>query len=149
MGLRREERQIGRARYQVTQLGFRDARAVLLRAGRVIAPAFGDLPAGTKVEQALDVDLATIGRAFAKLFDKLTESELDFFVDTFSRTTMVQVESGSKWVRLADVAELHFAGPEGIRDCLGWLRFCFELNFGPFSIGSGRDEGGPPETHAR
>lgn len=145
-GLKVEERTIGRARYKVSQLGFGDARKVLTRGGRVLAPAVGQLE-GVKFGKVLDLDLSALGAAFTAFFDRLTDEELDFFVQTFAAQTQVKIGSGN-WQPLASVMELHFAGPEGLRESVGWLRFCAELNFGPFSKGSEADAGGRPETSA-
>lgn len=145
-GLKVEEKSIGRARYKVSQLGFGDARKVLRRGTAILAPAVAKLE-GVKFGKVLDLDLSTVGGAFSALLDRLTDEELDYFVETFAAVTQVKVGAGN-WTPLGPVMELHFAGPEGLRESVAWLRFCAELNFGPFSRGSEAGEGDRPETPA-
>lgn len=147
-GLKVEERTIGRGRYKVSQLGFGDARKVLARGGRLIAPALGKLDGVKSIGDALDLDIGSIGSALSAVLDRLTDEELDFFVETFAASTQVKIGASGSFVPLKQVMELHFAGGEGLRECWAWLRFAFELNFGPFSRGSEADAGGRPETPA-
>lgn len=150
-GLRTEERQIGSTRYRVVQLGLSKARPILWLGASTLVPGLESL-GGIKIvdehgrvnlRALLEADLGTIGKAARIFFDRATVADFERVEEAFASTTLVNV-GGDKWVKLADVRELHWPSV-GYGEFFGWFAFAVEVNFGPFSFGSGAVSHEPPK----
>jgi hypothetical protein len=108
--------------YTIQQLGAKEGRVVLARIARIVAAA----AAGEGADESV-----------AKLAEKLTDAEVNFLCDTFTKTTQVAAEGTDKVLRLEDVFDSHFAGQYGAM--LKWLWAALETNFGSFFANLGVD----------
>lgn len=99
--------------YTVQQLGAKQGRIVLARMLRVIGPA----------AEAQD--------SVAKLAASLTDDEVNYLCDTFSKATQVsKSEDLSRSVALSDVFDDHFAGRYGAM--VKWLWAALDTNYASF-----------------
>lgn len=111
--------------FRVGMLPSKTARAVLVRAARILGPALGELGKGATGKGVLDVGTTIAAGALSKLTEQLGEDDLEYFVEAFKRCTSVQW--GAAWVPLL---EEMFAGRPML--CMKWLAFAFETNFADF-----------------
>lgn len=118
-----ESRQIGNFRYDVTQLGAIEGRAVLARLIRLFGGLVGAMGAEGKVD---------LTKGFSNLAEGITEEQMTFFCDTFAKWT--QVYANGKTLILKDIFDEHFVGEYGAM--IEWLGFCLEVNFASFLDGS-------------
>ncbi len=143
MALRTEKRTIGDFTYQVTQLGYREGRALLPIVLRAVGPSLGTLLEGMiqggKVVLDSNMDLS---RALSEFSASLTEQDLERITDKLSerswildaeRHQMPPDESGK--VNLSNVEEEHW--PPRWGECAQWLAFALEVNFASFLGGAG------------
>jgi hypothetical protein len=96
--------------YNITQLGAKQGRLVLARVVRIAAAA----------AEATD--------PVGKLASALTDAEVDYLCDTFSKTT--QVGKDNKYLLLSDCFDDHFAGRYGAM--VKWLWAALETNYSSF-----------------
>jgi hypothetical protein len=99
-------REIDGARYEVTPLGAIRGSQVFVRLLKVLGPVFSS-------------------KDVSKLFEGLTEDDMNYLVGAFSPTTMV-MGSG----QLDKIFDIHFAGR--MMSMLKWLFFCMEVNYADF-----------------
>ena len=107
--------------YSITQLGAKQGRLVLARVLRIVAGAAG---AAQSVEDPVEAAAA----AAAKLASALTDDEVNYLCDVFSKAT--QVTEGAKGWALSDIFDDHFAGRYGAM--LQWLWAALETNYSSF-----------------
>lgn len=122
-------REIDGLMFRVDMLPSKTARAVLVRAARILGPALGELGKGVGGKGVLDVGATIAAGAFSKLTEQLSEEDLEFFVEAFRPRT--QVQWGAAWVPLL---EQMFQGRPML--CVKWLAFAFETNFSDFLAGA-------------
>jgi hypothetical protein len=126
---------IGDFNYTITQLGAKQGRVVLARVMRAVAGAAGDAATSAGTDGA---EAALVG--MAKLVESLSDADVDYFCDTFSKTTLVARESTpDKQVPLADQFDDHFAGRYGAM--IKWLWAALETNYASFLGDLGLDTG--------
>lgn len=148
---------IAGSQYRITKLPFVEGQAGLLRLGKIVAPSLGEMGRSVgkvKVSKAtivdalakgIEVDFGAIGDGFGALLGQLTEEDLTWFVDAFSRQTEVQ-PSGGKWAPLHTVIDAVFAGDwQAYRE---WLAACVRHNYASF-FGGLLVAAGAPQAEAK
>lgn len=107
------EKEINQHVYKITKLGAKLGKNVLARCIRAAGPAFEK------------------DDTFTALCAALTDSELDFFCDTFAARTMFSpvAEPEKEW-SLKDKFDTHFSGRYGTM--VLWLKACLEVNYDNF-----------------
>src|SRR5271166_4856208 len=130
----RESRQhtIGDFTYTIQQLGAKEGRIVLARVLRVVAGA-------ASAAQATDDPLEAAGAGIAKLVEGLSDAEITYLCDAFSRTTMFGRTGTTDGLRLSDGVNFdeHFAGQYGAM--MKWLWAALETNYASFLSDMGLD----------
>lgn len=124
------ERTIGGHVYRLDKLGYRKARAVLVRVARVAAPALGSLE-GLSIKGLAGADVGKLGVALSAALDRLDDADLEAVTQAFAERSSVRVGAG--WAPLDDEAkrEVHF-DRAGLAEYFAWLRHAFEVSFGDF-----------------
>ena len=137
MGIEQREKRIGAHTYRVTQLGAKAGRNVLVRLVKLGGPGVGALVGGIGrggKEGTADSALALgVGDALHALSLRLREDEVGALMDEFALHTVV-VKPADIELRLSDIFDDHFAGRYD--EMLAWTRFCMEVNFSSFFVGS-------------
>lgn len=119
------EHVIGEFTYKIQQLGSSDGRKVMTRVIKVMGPVTTQALAG-----GADDD-TKMAKAVGKLCELLSDADLDYLCNTFSRVTRLsRNDDPSKELILAQVIEDHFAGKYGTM--LAWLWACFKTNYSNF-----------------
>jgi hypothetical protein len=120
-----KSKQIGSHRYEVTQLGAIEGRAVLAHLMQLFGGMVSGIAGGGKPDMV---------SGFTALASSITPDRLTFFCDTFSPWT--QVHKGPNKVQvLKDIFDDHFAA--NYAEMMQWLAFCLEVNFASFLGESG------------
>lgn len=121
MAIEPKTKSIGTSDYTVEPHGAIKGRALLLRLVKVVGPSL------TAVSQD------SIPDAIKSLLGGLTEEDLTFFCEEFSKKTMVTVDGGE--LQLSKIFDVHFQ--DNYLDMVQWLAFCVEANFSSFFRGAG------------
>ena len=119
-----EERVIEGTTYRVMPVPAGIGNKVLLRLGKVGAPAVITLLASPSSKRG--AWLAAMP-SFVRAIDLLREEDLDFVCKEFAKET--QHGTSGKLRPLGDSFDEHFRG--AYPAMFQWLRFCMEVNFGP------------------
>lgn len=124
------EKTIGASQYRFEKLGYRKARATLVRVARVAAPAFAALE-GLSLRGLAEMDAGKLGGALGAALERLEDEDLEFVTQAFGERCSVHVGKG--WAPLEDEAkrEVHF-DRVGLAEYVAWLRAAFEVSFGDF-----------------
>lgn len=133
-----KEKQIGEYRYQVTLLGAKAGRAMLVRLTKMLGPATASFLEGVlHAKGNLTASLA-IGAADAirEVTLRLSESDLAAISDELARFTVVILDEQHS-PQLDKVYDDHFAGRYG--EMAAWLAFALEANFASFFDGARSD----------
>ncbi len=154
MGPKVHSMTIAGTQYRITKLPFVEGQAGLLRLGKIVAPSLGPMGKAiggsvsrSNVAEMMDrgIDLGAIGEGIGSLLERLTEEDLAWFVDAFSRQTEVQ-PSGGKWAPLHTVIDAIFAGDwQAYRE---WLTACVRHNYASF-FGGLLVAAGAPQAEAK
>jgi hypothetical protein len=119
--------QIDGFNYSIMQLGAKQGRLVLARVMRAVAGAAGKA-ASTAVEEDSTAAALT---GMATLVEGLSDTDVEYFCDIFSKVTMVaKQETPDKQVVLGDCFDDHFAGRYGVM--VKWLWAALNTNFASF-----------------
>jgi len=111
--------------YHVTQFGAREGGHVLVRLLKILGGSVGEALQG-----ATDFDMGVVGKVIANLATTVDEKDLDYLVDTFAKTTSVEIEGKPVPLTAEGVLDVHFAGE--YTELSQWLAFAVEANFGDF-----------------
>lgn len=132
MALEPQQKLIGTNTYEVTPLNAIKGRAVFTRFARMVAPAVGEV----SNEKGGDAN-ARMTKAFATLLGNVSEEDMNYFCDAFAPSSCLVIEESGKTRRpgLKDLFGLHFVS--NYAEMIGWLYFCFEVNFGSFFAAAG------------
>lgn len=131
-----KEKRIGPTTYRVTQLPAKRGRAMLVRFIKLAGPGAGAFVGGLGRNQggSFDGSLALgIAEGVHDFALRLNDEDLDAICDEFARYTVV-VKSREVELKLSDIFDDHFAG--AYDQMMSWLRFCAEVNFTSFFVGS-------------
>lgn len=112
---KQESKEIGGARFEVTQLGATQGNKVLIRLINVMGPL---VTAGKEP-----------GKGLGAAMRYLQEDDLDYFCKAFAPVTFVDGRE------LSREFDLYFAGKYD--ELFEWLVFCVQLNYGSFLKGQG------------
>jgi hypothetical protein len=111
-------------RYEITQLGARDGRKMLVRLTQVFGPVLGELIGG-EAHGSSD----GVSKALMALSTTLTEEDMDYVCSMFGRHT--EWRDGQRTILLDDAQQdLHFAGRYDTMT--RWIFECMKINFSPF-----------------
>jgi hypothetical protein len=127
MGLEVKERQIGRATYRVTQLGFKAGRAAMVRLTKLLGPVLSRSLEGAN-GRALSV--AGLAGGVLELSERLSEQDLTYFCELFGEKTELVLDDGKRPILLPAYQETWFAGQ--YQELFQWLAFCVEVNYADF-----------------
>ncbi len=135
--LKQRKRTISGVTYQVTQLGWEQARSVFVRLTKMLGPALADgiesldtAVSGKSGELSLEkVSVKSISALLSQLVEKLSEDDFKYLTDVFAESTAI-VKADGKVPQLKDEIFSHFAGD--FARLLKWLVFCVEVNFFDF-----------------
>jgi hypothetical protein len=122
MGLETRDREIGRYRYFVTQLGAKKGREAFSRLVKVLGPVVAHVVDGATADG--------IRSALVELASRMEQRDLDYFCETFGEFSTVELEDGKRPKLSLAYQEMHFAGQFG--EMFKWLAFAAEVNFGDF-----------------
>jgi hypothetical protein len=125
-GIKIEQRSIGAHDYTLQTHGAIKGRAILLRIVRVAGTSLSGLQ-----------NTADLGNGIAKVLQALSEEDLTYLCDEFSRKTTVKAADGAADIKLEKVFEVHFAC--NYFEMCQWLAFCIEVNFGGFFSDAARE----------
>jgi len=130
-----KDKVIGGHRYEVTLLGAKQGRAMLVRLVRLMGPATAGFIEGTlHAKGDLTVSLASgASDAIRELSQRITEAEFAAVSDELARFTVVHIDHEHA-PKLFDVFEEHFAGRYDVM--LHWFGFALEANFSSFFAGT-------------
>lgn len=121
-----KSKEIAGFKYEVTQLGAKKGRAVLIRLAKVIGPAISALVSADDFESAA-------GPALTNLCSQLNEDDFAYISDTMADCTkLVQIATtsdGQKEIKtaLSSLFDDHFRGR--YLPMMQWLVFTLEVNF--------------------
>lgn len=128
MAIERKCKVIGSHEYGVYQLGALKGRRVLARFAKLIAPAFGATVAASskpgKVNQG-----EVLERMLSAFVEHLSDEDIEYFCNEFGPVSDVTLPNG-KTPQLPDIFDAHFSN--NYYEMIGWLIFCFEVNFSSF-----------------
>jgi hypothetical protein len=117
--------------YQITQLGARDARKMLVRITKLLGPSAGRLTSGY-----FSGGLDQIASAVFELSNSVSDEDFDYFCETFGQCTKVDMGSTNPSPLLQGVKplttqtqDIWFGG--SIDTLLKWIAACLEVNFRP------------------
>lgn len=111
--------------YHVTQFGAREGGRVLVRLLKMAGGAIGEAMQG-----ADDLDLSVAGKVIANLAETVSEADYDYLVDTFAKTSAVDIDGKTIPLHTEGVLDVHFAG--SYVELGQWIAFAIEVNFGNF-----------------
>ena len=124
------EMTIGGNVYRLDKLGYRRARAVLVRVAKVVAPALGQLE-GLSLKSLASADVGKAGAALAAGIEHLTDEDLEFVTQAFGDVSSIRMGDG--WASLADEAKRGvYFDRAGLAEYFAWLRHAFEVTYGDF-----------------
>ena len=121
MAIESRTKSIGSSDYTVEPHGAIKGRALLLRLVKIVGPSL------TAVSQD------SIPDAIKSLLGGLSEEDLTFLCEEFSKKTMVTVDGGE--LQLSKIFDQHFVG--SYLEMIQWLAWCVEVNFSSFFKGAG------------
>jgi hypothetical protein len=135
MSIKTQEKQIAGRRYVVTQLPATRAIKLLRRLGHVLGPALAKAVGSSRGNLSIaTLDVGSLSDAVALLFDRLSESELEYLMRELLSTA--QVLTDDKWVQLStglagtQPYDAIFAGD--LAGLFGCMAFAIEVNYGDF-----------------
>jgi hypothetical protein len=136
-----QSKTIGDYTYQVTQLGARQGRRVLVTLFRAIGPAMADLAKAGKggAEESLAAALGGLARS-------VTADDLDGLCEAFAASTKVLLPTqtvagaGTLPQDLSPIFDTHFRGRYS--SMIGWLAFAIQVNYSDFFDAAGEGLGG-------
>jgi hypothetical protein len=121
-----QSKTIGRYEYTVTPLGGRAASKLLARVFGRISPVLSTID----IKRGMAVEMEVL-KAVAGVLGNLTDADIDYLFDAFCPCTRASIHPGQPpSVFTKAIADATFAGEQ--LEMVGWLRFCFEVNFGDF-----------------
>jgi hypothetical protein len=125
-----EERDIGGHIFRFTKLGYRRARAVLVRTAKVLGPAMSGLST-FDTKKIADADFGSLSGVISAALDSLTDDDLEFVTQAFGECSSIKV--GEAWAPLADEAKRGvYFDRTGLGVYLAWLRAANEVTYGDF-----------------
>jgi len=125
------KRTIDGVTFEVTPLGFKQARVAFVRLTKALGPALAHV----------DTDAPDMAAALSALVERVGDDDLEWFADVFGETTRFSTD-GSKWPYLhADLRESLFSGGK-LMLFFQWLAFALEVNFSDFLVFLTRASGG-------
>jgi hypothetical protein len=129
MSLFMQSRVIDGQTFTVSQLPGRIALRTLNRLGKALGPAFAALMGSAKANGPTvnlgALDFASIGGALEALFSNLSDSDLDYFLDTLLETATVDNQPLKKQI------DILFMGRTDV--LVRVLIFAVEVNYGNFT----------------
>jgi len=121
---------IGPHRYTASHMSPRDARRIMLRAGKLLGPALAFATVANGSEAAV-----TAERVVAAFFDAATDADLDLVIDTFAANCSVEVNflfvAKPPVLPLSTVFDTVFGGGQ-IGKQIAWLTWIFQWEFADF-----------------
>jgi len=132
------EKTIGEHRYQVTLLGAKAGRSMLVRLTKLLGPATASFIEGMlHAKGDLTASLAMgAGDAIREVTQRLSDADLTAISDELSKLTIVVLDE-QRSISLDKIYDDHFAGRYG--DLAAWLAFALEANFSSFFDGARSD----------
>lgn len=125
-----EERDIGGHTFRFTKLGYRRARAVLVRTAKVLGPAMSGLST-FDTKKIADADFGSLSGVISAALDSLTDDDLEFVTQAFGECSSIKV--GEAWAPLADEAKRGvYFDRTGLGVYFAWLRAAYEVTYGDF-----------------
>ena len=144
-----QTRHIGDHNYRISQLSTKPGRRLLTRLFGIISPTMAKLVGDSQVKgkafKLSELTAAGLGSAIETLGAVIKEEDLDHFCDVLAEQTLLQT-GPDKWVPLASVMEVHFAGKYD--ELLQWLFASLEVNYSSFFAKLGSGSGGTPAAGA-
>jgi hypothetical protein len=134
-----KEKVIGGHRYEVTLLGAKQGRAMLVRLMRSLGPATAGFIEGTlHAKGDITVSLASgASDAIRELSQRITEADFAAISDELARFTVVHLDAEHA-PKLDAIFEEHFVGRYDVM--LQWFAFGLEANFSSFFAGTASDK---------
>ena len=134
-----KEKVIGGLRYEVTLLGAKQGRAMLVRLMRSLGPATAGFIEGTlHAKGDITVSLASgASDAIRELSQRVTEADFAAISDELARFTVVHLDAEHA-PKLDAIFEEHFVGRYDVM--LQWFAFGLEANFSSFFAGTASDK---------
>lgn len=124
------EKTIGGHLYRFEKLGYRRARAVLVRTAKVLSPVLAGM-AGMDIKGLASADIGKLAPAISAGLESLTDDDLEFATQAFGDHCSVRLGDG--WAPLADEAKRAvFFDRAGLGSYFAWLRAGFEVTYGDF-----------------
>ncbi len=124
------EREIGGHTFRFTKLGYRRARAVLVRTAKVLGPAMSGLSTLDPAKLSV-ADIGSLSGAITAALDSLTDDDLEFVTQAFGEHSSIKV--GEAWAPLADEAKRGvYFDRAGLGVYFAWLRAAYEVTYGDF-----------------
>ena len=120
MAIEAKTKSIGASDYTVEPHGAIKGRALLLRLVKIVGPSL------TAVSQD------SIPDAIKSLLGGLSEEDLTFLCEEFSKKTMVTVDGGE--LQLSKIFDQHFVG--SYIEMIQWLAWAIEVNYSSFFKGA-------------
>lgn len=132
------EKTIGEYRYQVTLLGAKAGRSMLVRLTKLLGPATASFIEGMlHAKGDLTASLAIgAGDAIREVTQRLTDADLTAISDELAKLTIVVLDD-QRSTSLDKIYDDHFSGRYG--DMGAWLAFALEANFASFFDGARSD----------
>jgi len=145
-------REIDGYKFEVMPLGFKAARSAFVRLTKALGPALARAANAAPDLESLRTSAAQMDlvSAVSELADRVSDDELEWFADTFGKTTRFS-RTGEQWPYLtADNREALFSGGSLLL-FFRWLAFALEVNFADFfewlrRAGDGGDHGAGSEA---
>lgn len=137
MAIKTLEKVIGGRNFRVSQLPVTRAIKLLRRLGHAIGPALAKAVGASKGKDLsiATLDVGSLSDAVALLFDRLSESELEYLVRELLSTAYLQ--DGDKWILLSkgpgandQPYDILLAGD--LAGLMGVMAFAVEVNYGDF-----------------
>lgn len=129
---------IGGYRYDVTLLGGKEGRGMIVRIVRLMGPTLASFLQGTlKAQGGFTESLTTgISDSLREIASRITEDEVADISDRLAHFTVVNI-SRELQPQLDTIFDEHFAGHYDAM--LAWLAFALEANFSSFFDGTASD----------
>ena len=134
-----KEKVIGGHRYEVTLLGAKQGRAMLVRLMRSLGPATAGFIEGTLHAKG-DITVSLVSGAsdaIRELSQCVTEADFAAISDELARFTVVHLDAEHA-PKLDAIFEEHFVGRYDVM--LQWFAFGLEANFSSFFAGTASDK---------
>lgn len=137
-----DKKEIDGYTYEVTQLGNKKGRRLMVRLFKLVGPAAAEFLAalggkdGKDMKSIGDLSTESLANAVADFADRITEDELDHIVETLAAKTRVNQAGGGAMADLSsDVQDQLWAGSN--TTMFKWLAFALEHNYRDFFGGLG------------